>query len=426
MRKDVLRTDAGNPDRARSVAGSRSRRAPQAERRTREDSGRDDRSPQRTRAAGARPAPNRARALIERLLLGADVRIDGDRPWDLQVHDDRLYARLITGGSLALGESYMDGWWDSERIDDFIDRALRADVESGVRVRGESLRTLVAALVNLQRPSRAFRVGRHHYDIGNELYRRMLDRRMIYSCGYWRSASTLDEAQEAKLDLALRKLDLQPGMRLLDIGCGWGGAAKFAAERYGVEVVGITVSEEQVKLAREACEGLDVEIRLQDYREVTGKFDRIISIGMFEHVGVKNYKRFFQVARRCLEDDGLLLLHTIGGNLSVNRTEPWIERYIFPNSMLPSAAQIAEAVEGKFVIEDWHNFGPDYDRTLMCWWKNFEAEWPALEDQYDQRFYRMWKYYLLSCAGSFRSRKNQLWQVVLAPNGVRGGYRAPR
>lgn len=377
------------------------------------------------REGGGQASP-RARAPIERLLSAADIRIGGDRPWDLQVHDDGLYARLLRGGPLAFGESYMDGWWDCEQLDELIDRLVRADAASGVRAGGAALRRFVAALVNLQRPSRAFQVAERHYDIGNDLYRRMLDRRMIYSCGYWPNAATLDEAQEAKLDLACRKLQLRPGMRVLDIGCGWGGMAKFAAERYQVSVVGITVSQEQVKLARDACEGLDVGIRLQDYRGLSGKFDRIVSIGMFEHVGVRNYDRFFRVVRSCLKDDGLFLLHTIGGLRSASTTDPWIGRYIFPNSMLPSAAQISEAVEGKFVIEDWHNFGPDYDRTLMCWLEHFEEHWPELKHRYNERFYRMWRYYLLSCAGSFRARKNQVWQIVLSPRGLPGGYVAPR
>ena len=281
-------------------------------------------------------------------------------------------------------------------------------------------------MVNLQKPSRAFQIGRHHYDIGNDLFSRMLDRRMIYSCGYWKNATTLDEAQEAKLDLVCRKLGLCPGMRVLDIGCGWGGTARFAAERYGVAVVGITVSEKQVQLAQEACAGLDIDIRLQDYRQLDGTFDRVLSIGMFEHVGCKNYRAFMRVVRDRLVDDGLFLLHTIGSNRSVTRTDPWTERYIFPNSMLPSAAQIAAAAEGTLVIEDWHSFGPDYDTTLMHWHRNFVEHWSELVDRYDERFHRMWRYFLLSSAGSFRARHNQLWQVVLSPSGVPGGYRALR
>jgi cyclopropane-fatty-acyl-phospholipid synthase len=254
----------------------------------------------------------------------------------------------------------------------------------------------------------------------------MLDKRMIYSCGYWDTASTLDEAQEAKLDLVCRKLNLQPGMRVLDIGCGWGGTAKFAAEQYEVEVVGITVSEQQAKFGKELCRGLPLDIRLQDYRNITGTFDRVLSIGMFEHVGYKNYTTFMHKVRRLLKDKGLFLLQTIGGNKSVTKNDPWIERYIFPNSMLPSAKQICSAIEGVFVLEDWHSFGAHYDKTLMHWFRNFHEGWDTLKEYYDEQFYRMWKYYLLSCAGSFRASSNQLWQLVLSPKGVLGGYRTPR
>jgi cyclopropane-fatty-acyl-phospholipid synthase len=371
-------------------------------------------------------SPNRYRSRAAELLSAADVVIDGGRPWDIQVRDERLYRRVMAQGSLGLGESYMDGWWDCERLDEFFSRVLRADLDSLIKPLADLPRIIGARLFNLQKPSRAFRIGRHHYDIGNDLYRCMLDSRMIYSCAYWANAATLDEAQEHKLDLVCRKLELQPGMRLLDIGCGWGGTARFAAERYSVSVVGVTVSREQVTLARELCDGLDIDIRLQDYRSVEGEFDRVLSIGMFEHVGYKNYGSFMDVVRRLLTGEGLFLLHTIGGSRSVTRTNPWTQRYIFPNSMLPSTRQIAQAIEGRFVLEDWHSFGPDYDKTLMSWYRNFEDHWPQLKRQYDDRFYRMWKYFLLSSAGGFRARKTQLWQVVLAPRGLVGGYRAPR
>ena len=371
-------------------------------------------------------AHDRSRARAEQLLAFAGVRIDGDRPWDIRVHDARLFARVMAEGTLGLGEAYMDGWWDCDRLDEFVRRVMAADLETHVVPWQDALRVLWARLVNLQRPGRAFVVGRRHYDLGNELFARMLDARMIYSCGYWADAETLDDAQEAKLDLVCRKLGLRPGMRLLDIGCGWGGTARFAAERYGVSVVGLTVSEEQAELACRLCEGLDVEIRLQDYRALEGTFHRALSIGMFEHVGVKNYRTFFAVVRRHIAEDGLFLLHTIGSNRSLRKNDPWTERYIFPNSMLPSARQIAAALEGLFVLEDWHGFGPDYDRTLMAWHANFERHWPELAGRYDERFHRMWRYFLLTSAGGFRARKNQLWQLVLSPRGVTGGYRAPR
>ncbi len=366
------------------------------------------------------------RQKVEGLLSFADVKIDGDRPWDIQVHNDKLYARLLANGSLGLCESYMDGWWDCDRLDEFSDRILKAHLDTRVTPRAYFFDVFKAKLFNLQKPSKAFKVGKHHYDIGNDLYRRMLGERMIYSCGYWKDATTLDEAQEAKLDLICRKLDLQPGMRVLDIGCGWGGTAKFAVEHYNVEVVGITVSEEQVRLGKEICQGLPIEIRLQDYRSLEGVFDRILSIGMIEHVGYKNYVAFMKVVNRCLKDDGLFLLHTIGGNCSVTTIDQCIKRYIFPNSMLPSANQISAAIEGLFVLEDWHSFGVDYDKTLMQWYKNFHENWDVLKKSYDERFYRMWKFYLLACAGSFRARMNQVWQIVLSPEGIPGGYQTQR
>ena len=345
----------------------------------------------------------------------------------MQVHDPRLYRRILAQGSLGLGEAYMDGWWDCQALDQFFDRVLRADLDSAVSSLQERFDLLRARLLNLQSHSRAFQVGERHYDIGNDLYRRMLDKKMIYSCAYWRQAETLDQAQEHKLDLVCRKLGLRKGMTLLDIGCGWGGLAAWAAEHYGVTVTGITVSRQQAARARETCRDLPVQILLQDYRSLTGRFDRIVSLGMFEHVGHKNYRTFMATVRNLLTEDGLALLHTIGGNRSTTTTDPWIERYIFPNSMLPSARQITAAAEGLLLIEDWHNFGADYDPTLMAWYRNFAAAWPELEgERYDRRFYRMWSYYLLSCAGSFRARKNQVWQIVLSPNGCPGGYQAIR
>ena len=369
---------------------------------------------------------------VHGLLASADVRVDGDRPWDMQVHDRRLPARLLAGGSLALGDAYMDGWWDAASLDGLLARLLAARIER--RSPGLSdLRDAVAARVlNLQLGRRAFAVGERHYDLGNDLYRAMLGRRMVYSCGYWRDrdgvrAASLDAAQEAKLDLVCRKLGLRPGMRVLDIGCGWGEALKFAAERYGVSGVGVTVSREQQAFATALCEGLPLEFRLQDYRGLRGeRFDRVLSIGMFEHVGVRNYRGYFELVRSLLPADGLFLLHSIGSNVSRRRTDPWIARHIFPNSMLPSARQIAEASEGLFVIEDWHGFGADYDLTLQAWRDNVEAAWERLPPRYDERFRRMWRYYLAGSMAAFRTRRIQLWQVLMSPDGVPGGLVVPR
>ena len=370
--------------------------------------------------------PTRPRRRIEALLGEAGVRVGGDRDWDIQVHDPRLYARLLAQGSLGLGEAYMDGWWDARSLDGLLARLMQAGVDRRVHGLAELWDALLASLSNLQSRRRSGEVGRRHYDLGNDLYAAMLGRRLVYSCGYWRDAADLDAAQEAKLDLVCRKLRLRAGMRVLDIGCGWGEALKYAAERHGVSGVGVTVSREQAEFARRLCDGLPVEIRLQDYRDLDEPFDAAFSLGMFEHVGVRNYRGYFEVVRRCLPEDGLFLLHTIGSNLSSNHTDPWIARYIFPNSMLPSAVQVASASEGRFVVEDWHNFGADYDRTLQAWRANVEAAWDRLGPRYDERFRRMWRFYLAGAMAGFRVRRLQLWQVVMSPRGVRGGYVAPR
>lgn len=373
------------------------------------------------------PVPLSLQERCQSILNKAGIKIGGFRPWDMQVHDNRFYARVLAEGSMGLGESYMDGWWDAEALDQFFFRIFRANLDEQSLTWRDGVSATKARIVNQQKISRSFQVGRHHYDLGNDLYQLMLDKRMIYSCGYWRDAASLDQAQEAKLELICRKLQLEPAMRLLDIGCGWGGMAAYAAEKYGVEVIGVTVSKEQAHYAREHCRDLPVTIELKDYREITGTFDRIVSIGMFEHVGQKNYRVFMQHQKKLLTSDGLALLHTIGRNKSAPTVEKWIGRYIFPNSMLPSAKQITTAAEGLFVIEDWHSFGTDYDTTLMHWFNNFDRSFEQLPSaSYDERFYRMWKYYLLSCAGSFRARRTQLWQIVLSPCGRLDGYHAPR
>lgn len=354
-----------------------------------------------------------ARHLVEDLLVQAGIQIDGDQPWDIKVHDDRLYDRVLAGGSVAVGESYMDGWWDVERLDQFFEKVFSAGLEYKIRRNGKLLmHVLKNNLINPQNRLRSYEVGERHYDIGNNLFEHMLDTRLTYSCGYWQKANNLDEAQEAKLDLICRKLGLQPGMRLLDIGCGWGSLVKYAAEHYDVQAVGITISKEQVEYARQQCEGLPVRIDYEDYREVEESFDRIASVGMVEHVGRINYAQFMQVAHRCLNPGGLFLLHTIASNVSTFATDQWIEKYIFPNSMLPSVNQLSRAAEYKFVTEDLHNFGPDYDKTLMAWDENFRNNWDKLNSGYDERFYRMWRFYLMSSAASFRTRRIQLFQFL--------------
>ena len=366
---------------------------------------------------------------FRQLLAKADVEVGGLRPWDMHIHDPETARRVLANGSLGLGESYVDGWWDCAALDVLIDRLLRAHLEDEVSSPEALLLAIESRLFNRQSLARAWTVARQHYDLGNDLFEAMLDPYMVYSCGYWAAANDLANAQEAKLDLVCRKLGLQPGMKLLDIGCGWGGLIRFAAEHYGVECTGLTNSREQAARAEERAGKQPVHILLGDWRcletGIETRFDRIASVGMFEHVGHANYRRFFETTRALLAPGGLFLLHTIGKNRRGRSVDPWIEKNIFPNGELPSLGEIADACESLFVIEDVHNFGADYDRTLMAWHQRFEDAWPTFADHYGDRFHRMWRYYLLSCAGSFRARHNQLWQLVMSPDGVSGGYRRP-
>jgi cyclopropane-fatty-acyl-phospholipid synthase len=365
--------------------------------------------------------------LVRTLMKHAGVELNGSRPDGIVVHNARFFDRVANEGFLGFGESYMDGDWDCDQLDVLSFKIIRADIEAQVK---KSPRMLwlgaLSKLFNRQTKQRASKDVQSHYNIGNDLYEAMLDKRMTYTCGYWKNAKTLDQAQEAKLDLVCRKIGLKKGMTVLDIGCGWGSFAKYAAQKYGAKVVGVTIAKEQVALARELCKGLPVEIRLQDYRDVNDQFDRIVSLGMFEHVGHKNYREYFRVARRCLKDDGMFLLHTIGSSWDMYGSDPWMDKYIFPGGALPGVAQLGKALEHQFVIEDWHNFGQDYDSTLIAWWKNFDKNYDKLKSRYNSRFYRMWRMYLLGTAGNFRARNIHLWQLVLTKQGIVGGYNAVR
>lgn len=372
-------------------------------------------------------SPNKNKNIVANLLALAGITINGQNPWDIQIHNDELYRRVLHQTDLGLGEAYMDGWWDCQRLDLFFERIAQANLEHKITMSmRDAFRIVLSRLFNVQTKKRSLTVGRQHYDLGNDLFKVMLDSNMIYTCGYWKDAHNLDEAQINKLDLSCKKLMLKPGMRILDIGCGWGGLAKYAAEHYGVKVVGITISQQQYELAKENCKNLPIEIRFQDYRDIHEPFDRIVSLGMFEHVGYWNYRQYFEVVHRCLVDEGIFLLHTIGNNETTTRSNAWISKYIFPNSMLPSIAQIGKASEQLFVMEDWQNFGPDYAKTLLAWHEHFNQHWDQLNSKYDERFFRMWNYFLLSCAGGFNARLVQLWQIVLSKHGLKDRYDAPR
>lgn len=357
------------------------------------------------------------------LLKDAGVVVNGSNPWDIQIHNDAFWNRLFAEGSLGLGESYMDGWWDAGDLAEFFNKVLVGRVAEKLKITPNLIWQIAQAkLLNMQSIERSRRVAQMHYN-ETDAYKASLDARMTGSCGYWPAGVTnVDQAQEAKLDMICRKVQLKPGETVWDIGCGWGAFMGFAAEKYQANCIGVTVSPDQAAYGRERYKGLPVEFQVKDYREFTGKADKIVSMGMFEHVGYKNFRTYFETARRVIKDDGLFLMHTIGSPESKETIDPWIEKYIFPGGVLPSIKQVGEAIEGLFSVIDVHNIGPHYDKTLVAWWDNFRTKWPQPQTPEQWRFYRMWQYYLLCCAGGFRARAIHVWQFVLSTKGVPDGY----
>jgi cyclopropane-fatty-acyl-phospholipid synthase len=356
-----------------------------------------------------------AQDVMTNLLASADIRINGARRWDIQVHDRRFFSRVLASGTLGFGESYMDGWWDCDALDEMFCRAICAGIEKRFAFRLPNVwAVLTALLANQQTLRRSRKVGRVHYDLSNDFFEAMLDPNMQYSCALFAESDDLASAQQRKLDWICERLRLRPGFRVLDIGCGWGGLARHAARHYDCQVVGITISREQFRYAQRWCRGLDVEIQLRDYREVTERFDRVVSVGMVEHVGHKNYRAYVRAAARSLGKDGLFLCQGICGHSSRRHTDPWITRYIFPNSILPSLARLTRAAEGVFIVEDVTNIGPNYDQTLLAWEENFRCAWPRFADRYGEPFRRMWRFYLLSCAGAFRARSLHVFSILFS------------
>lgn len=367
-----------------------------------------------------------SKEMITKLLSLADININGKRKGDIQVHDEKLFNRVLSQGSMGLGDSYMDGWWDCDALDIFFAKVLGAELDKKVRPLKVALHYVKSSILNLQTKTKSKEVAEQHYDLGNDFYQDMLGSTMQYTCAYFDKSTSLDQAQINKMDLVCKKMGLKPGMTVLELGCGWGEFAIFAAKNYKVKVDAYNISKEQVAYAKIKAGKLPITFHLKDYREAQGSYDRVISVGMAEHVGPKNYKGFLALIDRCLKPGGLVMIHTIGSLKSQYASDPWIEKYIFPNGVLPSIAQLSTAAEPYFVVEDIHNFGADYDKTLMAWYANFIKAWPKYKARFGDRFFRMWSYYLLSCAGGFRCRKLQLWQIVLSKGGVPGGYKTVR
>jgi cyclopropane-fatty-acyl-phospholipid synthase len=363
----------------------------------------------------------RAEDAVRELLSESDIIIGGHRPWDIRVLNKEFYERALEGGSLEIGDSYVDGWWECDRLDQLFHRAFLADMPlrlaRSVRGKLEAIRLRLTHHGDRAAPPPAPPLT---YDLlGNDLFRAMLGARMAYSCAYWSDTSTLDEAQEAQFELVCRKLELARGMTVLEHGCGWGAFAKYAAERHGVGVLGVASSHEQAELGRDLCRGLPVEIVVQDYKTIQGRFDRVVSLAILERIGPVGHRSYMEHAARSLKDDGIALLHTVGRNVTDAKIDPWLARHISEVAAPPSLRQLAAAAEGLFVMEDCHNLGPQYDPTLLAWNVNLERNWPSLSARYGERLRRVMKYYLLSSAGSFRSRRSQVFQIVMTKTGRR-------
>lgn len=351
------------------------------------------------------------------ILAVADITLNGPHSWDPQIRDSRVFRRVLLHGSLGAGESYMDGWWEVRDLSGMFDRLMRSGQIDRFSQLWQVLWRWRKRLMNLQSIARSRIVAEQHYDLSNEFYRLWLDPTMAYTCGYWQHGATnLHTSQIAKYDLICRKLGLKPGMRVLDIGCGWGGLARYMAEQYGVHVTGVTISKEQLAFAQEYCRGASVSFLFSDYRLLSGQYDRIVSVGMLEHVGSKNYRPYMQAVSRLLKPSGLFVLHHIASPWGRSVVDPFFDRYIFPNSELPSRACLQRASEGTLIELDFHEFDfRDYALTLRAWYDQFVLAWPYIEmlgSQFDKRFYRMWEFYLLSMESAFASGRNRLWQHV--------------
>ncbi len=343
----------------------------------------------------------------------------------IRLHDRALHRKLFLNPYLYLGEAYMDGALTVEdgSIRDFLMLCglnLEAYEPRWIERVGRRIGKIARPIMQHNPIGRAKRNVAHHYDLSGELYDLFLDRDRQYSCAYFESPNySLDQAQEAKKRHLAAKLLLKPGQKVLDIGSGWGGLGIYLAETAGVEVVGVTLSEEQHKVSNQRVEeaGLSDRVRflLKDYREVEGRFDRIVSVGMFEHVGVKHYGEFFGKLRELLADDGVALLHSIGRSDGPGVTNPWIRKYIFPGGYVPALSEVMPAIErNRLLATDIEILRLHYADTLKAWLRRFHDNRDKIAKIYDERFCRMWEFYLAGCEMSFRHWDQMVFQIQLA------------
>ncbi len=342
---------------------------------------------------------------VEHIFSRAGVSINGTKPWDIRVNDNRFYRDVLINGSLGLGESYMRQQWTTDDLEGLFYRLCSSDLEkTSRRIPSQHFSRLFDFFINRQSHARAKSNAEHHYNLGNDLFFEFLGKFKNYSCGYFENADTLDEAQAAKMHKLCQLLDLKKGDRLLDVGGGWGEFAKFAATQYDCDVTSINIAQEQINHAREHCRDTAVEIVKSDYRDMTGTYNKIAVVAMFTHVGHKNYRVFMQTMSGLLEPGGKMVMETVGGLESKTRCEPWTDKYIFPGGLIPSMEQIDHSVRGLFKRDSVHEFGHHYAVTLQHWHRNFIEAWPRLRAHYSESMRLMFEYFFLSVAGDFRAK----------------------
>jgi cyclopropane-fatty-acyl-phospholipid synthase len=371
---------------------------------------------------------------VRSLAQRAHLRINGDRSFDPQIPPHlipQLAVRVLLGGSRAWGEAYMDGWWTADDVTELTARLLEYRVAKRPVAIPEFVLRMQELFRDRQSAARSVENIQNHYDAGEEFFGAVLGKPMVYSCGYaGRGASSLSAMQRDKMDLTIEKTAVRPGDTLLDVGCGYGELLYRAATKYGARAYGVTLSEDQFEHGIRLCEGVDAHPLKMNYLDMLkefgpGYFKRIVSVGMFEHVGPEHYREYFQTIHDLLDDDGVFTHHSIYTSGGAGR-DPWIDAYIFRGGVLPRAAQVDEAIEGLFEIRDVHEFGRDYYTTNLYWLDNLVRHKEAIVEQFGIRFYRMMHYAYSIFAACFKTRRTLLQQRVLVKPGTHLDYKTVR
>lgn len=350
------------------------------------------------------------------LLREANIEPNGASPWDPQIKDERFYRTVLLRGSVGLGDAYLNGWWECADISGFILRIIKSGIHLRVPRVDIFLRRLRFGLIDAQNRIRSKRVAELHYDEDPYIFEVMLGSTNSYTCARWKGVITLDAAQQQKMDLLCKKAGLSSGMTVLDIGSGWGGFLAYAAERYQVRGIGLTISKTQLDYARKRYGNLPVEFRLQDYRDFVGGVDAVVSICVIEHVGSDHYREYFQKVRETLtREDGFFAMQCILACDTQARMDPWTEKHIFPNGILPTLERIENAVEGILHIVDREFFRDDYVRTFSAWYENLVRNKNAIIARCGVRYFRKYEYYLCLYIAGFGSGRIDVGQFVLSP-----------